>query len=88
MTNETTIRMLYPKQENTLDGYVFSNMEHARQWLAQPFVDPSEIRLEEVQVGELCRCRYCGGSGFRQSVNVVRKLTVAEFLKGSADAKS
>lgn len=84
----TTIRMHYPKEpDHTSNGYIFTDMKHARDWLTQKFVRPAEISLEEVAVGELVRCRHCDGIGYKQSVRPVRKLSVGEFLKERADAE-
>jgi hypothetical protein len=69
-----------PGDHNTLDGYVFIDLAHARRWLAGPYVDRKATRLEEVEVGEMHRCKWCEGTGYRQSVKPIRRLTVAEFL--------
>lgn len=63
-----TVRMFYRDKDNTLNGYVFSDRAHARQWLSQKFVDLSEITLQEVSLGELRRCRMCDGTGYHLSV--------------------
>jgi hypothetical protein len=81
MSRTTSIRLLYRNTENTLHRYVFANREHARAWLMQPFVDPAEITLQEVAVGEERGCPTCGGRGWQQSVKALRPLTVAEFLR-------
>lgn len=77
-----SIRMLRCDPDDTLNGYVFTDFAHARAWLRQSFVDRYETKLEEVEVGEPRRCRTCGGSGVRQTIKAVRKLSVDEFLKG------
>lgn len=85
---QTTIRMRYHKEpDHTSNGYIFTNVAHARDWLTQKFVRPAEISLEEVAVGDLVRCRHCDGSGYKQSVRSVRKLSVGEFLRERADAE-
>ena len=66
--------------ERTLDGYIFTDRAHAREWLRQPFVDMAGIQLEEVEVGPLVPCPRCGGSGHRRDVRVIRRLTTEEAL--------
>jgi hypothetical protein len=85
--SQTTLRIRYPRGVySTMDGYVFSDIGHARQWLTQAFVDPTEFSLEEVERGSLTRCRMCAGSGFHQSIKPTgRRLTVGEFLKEQVD---
>ena len=56
----------------------FSDWQHARSWLAQPFIKRDEVQLEEVAVGPLIGCPRCGGSGWRQDVKPIRKLTIDE----------
>lgn len=75
----------HPEREHTLDGYVFDDMQHAQRWLEQGFVDRKAIWLEEVEVGELERCRHCGGSGHRRSIRRVRSLTCDEFLETASE---
>ena len=78
----SSIRLIPRNAQDTLRRYVFSDRQHARQWLTQAWVKPEDYTLEEVEVGELCRCNRCDGSGFTQSVKTVGKLTVGEFLDG------
>jgi hypothetical protein len=77
-----SIRLRPRSLSDTLSRYVFSDYDHARQWLTQVWVKPADYTLEVVEVGELCRCRGCDGAGFTQTVKVVGKLTVEEFLRG------
>ena len=80
--SQTTIRLLSRRDRpDTLNGYVFSDLKHAREWLTQGFVDHDAYMLEKVEVGERHRCRWCDGSGFRQSIKPTGKMTVDEFLK-------
>jgi len=74
----TTIRMRRCGPDHTLDGYIFTNHDHARAWLSQPFVNMDEIVLEEIEVGPLMRCRHCNGTGHRQDTKIVRRLTAEE----------
>lgn len=76
----TSIRLMPRDTRDTLGRYVFSDRDHARQWLTQKWVKPEDYTLETVEVGELCRCTRCGGEGFTQSVKSTGKLTVEEFL--------
>ena len=73
----TTIRMRRCG-DPTLDGYIFTDWEHARAWLTQPFVKPDEVQLEEVQTGPWMPCPRCRGSGSRQDVKTIRKVTFEE----------
>ena len=82
-----SIRLLRPKQWDDLHKYVFADFAHARTWLLQPFVARGGYTLEEVEVGEMCRCTRCDGSGYTQTVKPVRKLTVDEFLREAANGK-
>jgi hypothetical protein len=68
-----------------LNGYVFTDMAHASEWLRQSFVhDMKEVSLEVVDIGPLMPCPRCQGRGFRQDIKRTgRKLTVEEFLGGS-----
>lgn len=75
-----TYRMVRVGDENTLNGYVFTDKRHAHEWLSQGFVDRTKIVLDEVQVGPLMPCRQCGGSGFQQHVKKIRRLTEAEVF--------
>lgn len=75
---ERSIRMV--RSPHGVNDYVFTDMDHARKWLTQAFVMRDDIVLEEVDVGPLCKCRTCGGAGFRQTIKPIRRLTVQEFL--------
>jgi hypothetical protein len=75
-----SVRLLPRDRQDTLYGYVFADNEHAREWLTQPFVDRGAYKLEKVEVGELHRCRFCDGSGVRQSIKSIATMTVEEFL--------
>lgn len=75
----TTIRMRRCGMDRTLDGYVFSDMAHARQWLSQGFVRRAEIQLEEVTVEPPKRCPRCDGAGHLDVVRFLRKLTPQEI---------
>lgn len=66
--------------DRTLQGYVFTDRRHAREWLTQAWVKPEDFTLESVEVGESCRCTRCGGSGFVQTMKTTGKMTVQEFL--------
>lgn len=73
--------MLRRKRTDDLDGYIFDNKEHARVWLAQPFVPRLDIALlEVVEVGEFQTCPHCRGAGALQSIKVIGKTTLAEFM--------
>jgi len=64
-----------------LDGYIFTDMTHARTWLAQPFVAAMKISsLEVVEVGACQTCPRCKGTGSLQSVRILRKLSLVDFL--------
>ena len=75
-----SIRLMPRSLQDTLRGYIFSDTQHARAWLTQEWVRPDDYRLKEVEVGELCRCTRCDGSGYTQTVKTLGELTVAEFL--------
>jgi hypothetical protein len=66
--------------DSTLNGYVFSDRQHAHEWLRQPCVDRTKIELEEVEIGALMPCPRCGGSGYRLDVKLIRRLTAEEAL--------
>ena len=66
--------------DRTLQGYVFSNREHARAWLTQAWVKPADYTLEVVEVDDLCRCAKCDGTGFSQTVKVTGTTTIEDFL--------
>lgn len=84
-TTPTTFRM--HQRGNTLDGYVFADRRHALEWLSAQCVDPTQIMLEPVTVGELHRCSMCSGTGFRQSVKVAgERIRADEFLRNAAHA--
>ena len=75
------MRLLPHDREDTLSGYIFSDNQHARDWLTQSFVDRSAYSLEAVEVGERRRCSMCHGSGFIQTVKKAGdKMTVDDFL--------
>ena len=66
-----------------LNGYVFADEEHAREWLRQSWVDLTEITLEQVEVGEQRKCHMCGGRGYHQTVKTTASRQPAtEFMKG------
>lgn len=79
-TPATTIRMRRCGSDRTLNGYVFSDRDHARRWLSQEFVK-GDVDLDEVQMGPLVQCRSCQGSGFRQAMKVLGRLTIEEALQ-------
>lgn len=80
----TTLRMR--EKGSSLDGYIFSDREHARQWLRQPCINREAILVEPVEVSPLVRCTKCSGEGFHQTVKAVGgKMTAAEFLRESND---
>jgi hypothetical protein len=65
-----------------LNGYIFIDMTHARNWLSQSFVHEMPIRsLEVVALGDMKRCPRCKGEGFTQAVSRLdERFTVSEFL--------
>lgn len=65
VTRVDTVRMY---GVGSLDGYVFADHGHAREWLAQRCVDPSKIRIQPVSVSPPRKCRTCGGAGYHQTV--------------------
>jgi hypothetical protein len=79
-TTKTSIRMARCGFDRTLDGYVFSDLAHARLWLSQSFVVATGVVLDEVEIGPLLRCKRCDGSGFHQTTRSIRPLTVREVL--------
>lgn len=82
----TTFRMRY--RGNTLDGYVFTDLDHARQWLMQPIIDRSKIQIEPVEVGEPRQCRMCSGTGYHQTIKVVgQKVSAFQFLESTQHGK-
>jgi len=73
--------------DQTLNGYIFNDENHARLWLRQAWFTPeklSRIRLERVEVGEFVACERCRGEGRIQSVRKIKDVDVGEFLKGCA----
>jgi hypothetical protein len=77
---KTTIRMRRAPDQ-TLHGYVFTDDDHARQWLSSLKVTASEVRLERVVVGELQRCNRCGGQGHTQSIKKLHDIELEELLR-------
>jgi len=78
---ETRIRMR-KAPDSTLNGYIFTDDAHAKAWLSQMKVEASDVRLEVVEVGSMCRCSKCGGSGFTQKVRKVADIGLEEVLRG------
>lgn len=79
-----SVRMLR-RNRGYLHRYVFADLDHARSWLKQAFVNRDEITLEYVEVGESTRCPRCKGSGYTaQSIKAMSRLTVDEFLRDVA----
>lgn len=77
----TTIRMRICDGDRTLNGYIFANRDHARQWLSQPFMADKKVQLEEVEVGPMTKCSRCGGSGIHPArVKVLREITIKEVV--------
>jgi hypothetical protein len=74
----TTIRMRRCGADQTLNGYIFSDHKHAREWLSQSFVNLAEVMLEEVEVGPTMPCQRCGGSGSHRVVKPGRRLSAEE----------
>lgn len=78
--HQSTLRMR--ERGSTLDGYIFTDLDHARQWLRQPIIDQSKITVELVEVGEYHPCRMCGGTGHHQKVKVLGdRISAMEFLQ-------
>jgi hypothetical protein len=75
-----TLKLIERARYSTLTGYLFTDREHARVWLTQKWVKPGRFTLQEVEVGPMVRCKRCGGTGYHQTVERVRDLTVEEFL--------
>lgn len=64
---------------STLDGYVFSDYQHATEWLSQRFVDDefrAEYSLEEVTCVGIS-CRNCHSPRLQAG----RTMTISEFLR-------
>jgi len=80
MSEIPSVRMRLKDRTNSLNGYVFRDLAHARQWLSQAFVKPDEISLDTVSVGPIKRCPRCNGDGYTEIVRFVGKTTVEEFL--------
>lgn len=85
-TTSRTIRMMRGG-DHTLNGYVFTDLDHARQWLSQSFVDRAKTEIEEVEVGLWGGCPHCGGAGWTRPTKVIGKLTVDEFLEGGGSGR-
>ena len=84
--DQMTLRMHW--RGSTLDGYIFSDQEHARQWLMQPIIDRAKISLEPVEVGAFRPCPNCCGSGFHRAVKSVgNKVSAKDFLFGAINAE-
>ena len=77
MTQEPTTVRMKRAPEATLDGYVFSDDEHARTWL-RPYRG-MDVVLERVRVGPLKSCPRCGGAGHTQKIEKVSDLTLQEL---------
>jgi hypothetical protein len=73
--------------DRTLQGYVFTDRQHARAWLSQSWVRPEDYALDTVEVGALCRCIRCDGSGFTQAMKTTGKMTIEEFLGEKINAR-
>ena len=82
-----TLKLIERAKDSTLTGYLFTDLKHAYEWLTQKWVKPELFALQEVDVGPLVRCRRCDGSGFHQTVKPLRRLTVDEFLRETANGK-
>ena len=65
----------------TLNGYIFMDYAHAAKWLRQPFVNNQYV-IELVDVGELCKCRHCDGTGYQQTIKPMGRVKVEAFLQG------
>lgn len=76
-----SVRMLR-RDRGDLHGYVFADLDHARAWLRQAFVERGDIRLECVEVGEFKMCPRCHGVGYTQPIKTLNKdaLSVDEFM--------
>lgn len=85
-TEQTTLitYRLRTGPDGDLEGYLFSDAKHARQWLGQPLVRDDRYYLEKVEIsGEDVTCPHCDGSGYRPRVfKVLARMTVQEFLNG------
>ena len=79
MQPPTTVWMERCGIDRSLDGYVFSSWEHARSWLRQYAAQSDKFTLKEARVTEAA-CRYCRGSGFKQSIEAVRAVPFAEVV--------
>ena len=76
-----TIRLIERSRDSTLTGYIFTDFNHAREFLTQSWVKPERFTLEEVAAGDFVRCTKCDGLGHTRRVTALRKLTVEEFLQ-------
>jgi hypothetical protein len=78
--NHRSIRLRYPRDRtNTLNGYVFTDMQHAREWLFQEFVKPAEIKLDIVDV-RYTICRRCGRPHCCPTIKVIEPISLAAVM--------
>jgi hypothetical protein len=68
------IELLTNPRGRDLDGYIFQDEAHAREWLSQSFVSDDAYKVAIVQVG----IRSCCGR--RYAKKRLRTLRVGEFL--------
>ena len=73
--------MLKTAKYNTLHGYIFTDQDHARKWLAQPIIqeDIGEYKICIVTLKQRARrCHSCGAHD--RQVLIERTMKAADFL--------
>lgn len=84
MATIATIR-LRTGPDRDLEGYLFSDEAHARQWLSQKLIREhlDEYYLERLEISaEEATCPTCRGTGcMPRRFRVLGRLSAAEFLR-------
>ena len=81
MTDQPTITIRMRRcPDRTLWDYVFTDEDHARKWLRSYNVIAADVELERVTVGPLRLCSCCNGKGFRQTIQKLENVSLAEVL--------
>jgi hypothetical protein len=83
MPTPKTVERIRLRTSDTLDGYVFTDITHATEWLTQPLIVKhwDEYQLEKVLVQRnTYRCSCCALFHWKE-LRLIQKMTVHEFLQ-------
>jgi len=75
------MRRIRLNTKGDLDGYLFSDNEHARNWLRQIFVQAPEYMVSIVDAEEKRKCPHCGKVDHR--IKVITTMRPEQFLQMS-----